>query len=74
MGTTAQVIILSFITGAFFWKDRLHQNTVNNGTTYYGLLCELPAFAFSGFPGHCHSRRCADSCVPCSLRPPADAI
>lgn len=32
--------VLSLITGAFFWKDRLHQDTLMDGQTYGGLLCE----------------------------------
>ena len=33
--------MLSVITGAFFWKNRLHQETLADGNTYGGLLCEI---------------------------------
>ena len=35
-----QVAVLSIITGAFFWKHRLHQNTLADGQEYGGLLCK----------------------------------
>lgn len=35
-----QVAVLSLITGAFFWRHRLHQDTLADGQTYAGLLCK----------------------------------
>ena len=36
-----QVAVLSVITGAFFWKNRLRQDTIADGQMYGGLLCKL---------------------------------